>query len=56
MDRVVGFAVVLAVALATAPLWTRSDGLAPASEAVATSVRVLPLEIISAQVRNLLLK
>jgi hypothetical protein len=47
---------VIAVAAMASPLWTRSTALVAHSEAVATSVRILPLEIVSARVRDWLLR
>jgi hypothetical protein len=56
MSKVVGLAVAVVVAAMASPLWTKSTVLVPPSEAVATSVRILPLEIVSVQLRDLLLR
>ena len=56
MSNVVGFAVAVAVAVMASAFWSIPGKVAPHDDAVATTVRILPHEIVTAHVRALLFK
>jgi hypothetical protein len=56
MCKIIGLAVAMTIAATGSTLCNRSTELAAHSEAVATTVRVLPLDILQSQVRGLLFK
>ncbi len=56
MCKIIGLAVAVTVAATGSTLCNKSPETAPNSEAVATTVRVLPLDILQAQVTALLFK
>jgi hypothetical protein len=56
MGNVVGLAVAVAVAVMASAFWLKPGKVAAHDDAVATTVRILPHEIVSAHVRDLLFK
>ena len=56
MCKIIGLAVAMTIAAMGSTLCNKSAEVAAHSEAVATTVRVLPFDILQSQVRGLLLK
>jgi hypothetical protein len=56
MGKVIAFSLAVVVAAAGSAACPKSSALAPDSEAVATTVRILPLEIIQFHIGQLLFK